>query len=80
MRYLFCLIAIIIGVFLVIKTEWFLRTFGRVAWAEEKLGLEGGSRLFYKLLGLAIIFLSVLIMTGILQEIALSIFGPVLGR
>lgn len=47
-----------IGLVLTIKSEWFLRNFGRVPWAEKYLGLEGGTRLFYKLLGLIIIFIS----------------------
>ncbi len=59
-----------------------LRVFGRVNWFENKLGLWGGSRMFYKFLGIIIVFLTVMWMTGLLQEIILSIFSPVgnLGR
>jgi len=53
-----------------------MNNFGRIAWAEEKLGMEGGTRLFYKLIGLAIIILSFLIMMGIVQSILGAIFKP----
>ena len=37
------LIAIAIGVAFVIKTEWLLSNFGRIAWFEEKLGTEAAA-------------------------------------
>jgi hypothetical protein len=40
-------LVIAIGVFLVLKTEWFMSNFGRITWFENKLGSEGGSRLGY---------------------------------
>ncbi len=52
------------GAYMVIKTEWLLNNFGRIAWFEEKLGSEGGSRLGYKLLGLIITFIGIIVMTG----------------
>lgn len=52
------------GAFLVIKTEWLMSNFGRIAWFEEKLGSEGGSRLGYKLIGMILIFLGIIFMTG----------------
>lgn len=52
------------GAFLVIKTEWLMSNFGRIAWFEEKLGSEGGSRLGYKLIGLILIVLGIIFMTG----------------
>ena len=52
------------GLFLVIKTEWLLENFGRIAWFEAKLSAEGGSRLGYKLLGLTAILIGVIVMTG----------------
>lgn len=47
-----------LGLMMNLKTESFLRFTGKIAWAEKYLGIEGGTRLFYKLLGLLIIFLS----------------------
>lgn len=52
------------GTFLVIKTEWFMTNFGRIAWFEDKLGSEGGSRLGYKLLGIIAIFIGIVLLTG----------------
>ena len=52
------------GLFLVIKTEWMMSNFGRIAWFEEKLGTEGGSRLGYKLVGLLFVVIGVIVMTG----------------
>lgn len=53
-----------LGVAMVVKTEWFLETFGRVAWFDQNLGTEGGSRLGYKLLGILILFFGIILMTG----------------
>jgi len=35
-----------------------------MAWFEDKLGAEGGTRLGYKLIGLLAIFIGIVIMTG----------------
>ena len=53
-----------LGVLLVIKSDWFLNNFGRVQWFENNLGSSGGSRLGYKLLGIIILFLGVIFITG----------------
>jgi hypothetical protein len=58
------LIIIAVGALLVIKTEWFLQNFGRLSWFEDKLGSDGGSRLGYKLLGIAAIFIGIIFMSG----------------
>lgn len=47
-----------LGISMLFKNEWYLRMIGKIPWAEKHLGFEGGTRLFYKLLGLLIIFLS----------------------
>ncbi len=52
------------GAFFIIKTEWLLNNFGRIAWFEEKLGSDGGSRLGYKLIGVALLFFGIIAMTG----------------
>ncbi len=51
------------------KSEWILNNFGRVAWAEKHLGMEGGTRLFYKLLGIVIILGGLSVMTGLWNDI-----------
>jgi hypothetical protein len=52
------------GVLMVIKTEWLVSNFGYMAWFEEKLGSAGGTRLGYKLIGIAIILIGIIILTG----------------
>lgn len=52
------------GLWLVVKTEWMMSNFGRIAWFEEKLGTEGGSRLGYKLVGILFIIVGTIVMTG----------------
>lgn len=66
------LLLIVIGVLFVWKTEWFMQNVGRIAWAEEKLG---DSRLFYKLLGIIIIFIGLMAMTGLLGGFLLGTVG-----
>lgn len=62
----FGLVLIIVGTLIVMKTEWLMQNFGRVAWFEKNLGAEGGSRLGYKLMGLLAIFAGLLFMTGLM--------------
>ena len=70
------LLGVIVGTLFVMKSEWLLQNFGQVPWAEEHLGAEGGSRLFYKLIGLVIIIIGFLGMTGLLGGLVLGIFNP----
>ena len=74
-RIILGLIGIAIGFLIVWKSEWILQNFGANGWAEAHLGTEGGSRLLYKLIGIIIMFVAVLYMTGLIEGILLSIFG-----
>ena len=56
------------GVFLVWKTEFFYGILGSVDWADRTLG-GGGSRTFYKLLGVGIILIGVMVMTNLFELI-----------
>jgi hypothetical protein len=64
------------GLGLTVKTEWFINNFGRIAWFEQKLGSEGGSRLGYKLVGLAAITIGIIVMTGGGQDLLGWITSP----
>jgi hypothetical protein len=75
MTYIIGFSAIALGTILVIYTEWFVNNFGRSAWAEAKFGGDGGTRLLYKLIGLTMILLAFMGMTGMLGNIILAIFG-----
>ena len=67
------------GVFFVIKTEIVLGFFGTVDWAERKLG-GGGSRLFYKLIGIALCFLGFMVMTNLWNAFLEWTLGSILPR
>ena len=58
------IVIIVAGFGMVAKTEWLINNFGRMAWFEDKLGTEGGTRLGYKLIGLLAIFIGIIVMTG----------------
>ena len=76
MAILFGIVLSLIGVALVIKTEWWLQNFGTISWAEEHLGINGGSRLMYKIIGIVLIFFGFLLITGLFD----SFLGGTLGR
>ncbi len=75
-RIIIGLLIMAIGFSMVWKTESYLSTFGRIPFAEEHLGLEGGSRLFYKLLGVFGCFLGMFVAANLLQGMIVSLFGP----
>ena len=79
-RIIIGIIGLAVGATMVIKSEWFLSAFGRVNWADIHLGAEGGTRIFYKLLGLVAIIVSLLIMTGMIEGVLMAIFGPLFGK
>ncbi len=66
------------GAFLVIKTEWFISNFGRITWFEMKLGTEGGSRLGYKLVGIALLIFGLIIFTGGGNDLMAWMLAPIL--
>ncbi len=76
MKYIFALVVVLVGAFLVIKTEWFVDNFGTSSWAEAK-GI--GTRFLYKVVGIAMIVLLLLGISGILGNILLAVFGPLFG-
>ena len=78
MKYVFGVLAMVVGAIVVIKSEWFLDNFGSISWAENHLG-GGGSRLAYKLMGLILVAGSLMIMTGVMQAIILNVFGSLFG-
>jgi len=78
MTYILGILAIVVGSLFVIKTEWFIENFGSSAWAEQTFG-GGGTRLFYKVMGIVVIFISMMAMTGLLGPAVISIFGGLFG-
>lgn len=80
MRYFVGVVLVAIGILLVLKTEWFLQTFGANAWAEEKLGTSGGSRLLYKIIGILFIFFGFLAITNMVQGFLVGTIGKIFIR
>ena len=54
-----------------------VRTFGRINWAEKYLGMEGGTELFYVLLGILISFIGFANMFGLWEGILYAILKPI---
>lgn len=78
MNIIYGIIGIAIGALVVIKSESILNAFGRIAFFEKYLGVEGGSRLGYKLIGLAVIFISTLVMTNMIGGFMEWVLSPLL--
>lgn len=72
------LIIILIGFLLIAKAEWFLNNFGRIGFFEQHLSTEGGTRLGYRLLGMLVIFIGMLVLTNLLGGLAAWMLGPYL--
>ncbi len=79
MRVVLGIIAIVVGFIIVWKSEWMLRNLGSVGWAEAHLGTEGGSRLFYKLIGILIIVAGTFAATNLLGGILNAVLSPLFG-
>lgn len=63
------------GACLVIYTEAIMSFTGRMDWADQWLGMYGGSRLGIKLVGIAAVIIGFLLATGLLGPIVLRLFG-----
>ena len=74
MKWVVAIIFVALGIILVLKTEWFMSFLGKNAWAEDKIG-PGGTRLFYKLIGIGLIFFAFLITSGIFYRVLDFVFG-----
>ena len=76
MRFILGPIIMAIGVFMVIKSESMLKSFGRVSFFEKHLGSEGGSRLGYKLVGMFFFFIGLMIATNMIGGFLQWVFSP----
>lgn len=66
-----------VGVYMVLRTETILGFFGTVDWAERKLG-GGGSRLFYKLIGLVFVFVGFMVATNLWNAFLQATLGSII--
>jgi hypothetical protein len=73
------IIGVGVGFHMVYKTGGYLELMGRNDWAEQKFG-PGGTRLFYKLIGVGLCILGIFGITGVLSDFSVGVlsifFGP----
>lgn len=77
------LLVAMIGLLFMIKSESLYNNFGTLEFFERYFHLQGGGRFGYKLIGMIIIFIGVLLFTHLLSGFLLWILGPlirVMGR
>ena len=72
------LIIILVGLLLVVKSDWFLNNFGRIGFFERHLSTEGGTRLGYKLLGMIVVFVGMMVLTNLIGGFGEWALGPYL--
>jgi hypothetical protein len=72
-----------IGFIVVWRADWMMNNFGRIPFAEKYLTSEGGTRVFYKLVGILIMIVGMMHATGLLEptigSLAKTIFGKYFG-
>lgn len=78
MQFILGLIFFAAGAAIVIKSETMLNAFGRIEFFERHLGVEGGSRLGYKIIGMATIFIGILLITGLFNGFIYWILSPLI--
>ncbi len=66
----------VVGFLCVWKADWIVNNFGHIPWAEEHLGTAGGTRIFWKLIGILIIILGFGIITNLWQPLFGRIASP----
>ncbi len=76
MQYFIGFIFIAGGFLLIWKSRALLNFFGEISFAEEKLSTFGGTNVFYKLLGLALILFGLLMMGGDVELGLSKLFNP----
>ncbi len=80
MQYFIGIAAVLAGVSLILKTQWYVENFGASAWAEGKFGTTGGTRVMYKLIGLVFIFVGFLAITNLWAGFLMATVGKILIR
>lgn len=76
MRYVIGILLIGVGMLIVWKANWLAENLGRIEWAERHLSSDGGTQMFYKLVGVLVIFIAFLMMGGGLGTVLRKAFAP----
>lgn len=66
------------GTAIILKSDYITNNVGRVYTFEKYLGAEGGTRLGYKLVGVIIIAIGIMIMTGMIGNFLNWFLGPLI--
>ena len=74
-RIILGLIITAIGALVTIKSEWIYQNFGAIPSADKYFGTDGGSRLAYKLIGIAACIIGLLTMTNLIGGVLSATLG-----
>jgi len=72
------LFGLIVGFLMVWKPAKFVEALGEPSWT-EKIFSSGRGTTAYQTIGIVVIIISIMIMTGLIQGMFLSIVGPLFG-
>ncbi|MDD5110438.1 MAG: hypothetical protein PHI63_04455 [Patescibacteria group bacterium] len=72
-RILLGLAMVAIGGVITVYANKFYEALGPMAWAEEHLGTEGGTRLMYKLIGIGLCVIGFMVMTNMLTDLLVGL-------
>ncbi len=79
--------AIIFGIFLMlvgykilVSSQWLINNFGRIGFFDRHLGLSGGTRLGYKLIGVLIMSIGFFFATGLMNDILETVTAPIVEK
>lgn len=78
-RILIGIALVILGGSMVIRTRWFMDFFGRIPWADAKLG-GGGTATLYKFLGIIFCLIGFLAATNLWNAFLAATLGSILPR
>ncbi|TSC76407.1 MAG: hypothetical protein G01um101431_540 [Parcubacteria group bacterium Gr01-1014_31] len=76
-RILLGLVMVGVGAVITIFANRIYEAMGPMAWAEEHLGSEGGTRLMYKLIGIGLAVLGFMVATNLLTNLIISLLSGV---
>ena len=78
-RILIGLALVLLGGAMVIRTMWFTNFFGRIPWADAKLG-GGGTYTLYKFLGIILCFVGFMVATNLWNAFLGATLGSILPK
>ena len=67
-----------LGIWMAVKSNSMLSNFGRIAFFENYLGTEGGSRLGYTLLGIVVTVIGMMVFTNLFGNFLTWILSPLI--